>query len=230
MSAGTNNSIGVIFDFNGTLFNDSDKQERAWQQFSEKEFHKSITQEEFFNYVHGRNNDFIMEYLSERPLTENQISNLVEEKESIYRQLCKNDKFHFHLASGAVRLLDDLKSRQIPRTIATASRKTNVDFYITSFHLKKWFDPDKIIYDDGTIPGKPNPDFYIRASQAINIPVQDCIVIEDAVSGIVSAHNAGIGKVIAICPESKKEVFGRMPEVFDIISNFHEFDRLLLRK
>lgn len=230
MDAGTNNSIGVIFDFNGTLFNDSDKQERAWQQFSEKEFNRSITEKEFFNYIHGRNNDFIMEYLSERPLTESQISNLVEKKESIYRQLCKNDKFHFHLASGAGRLLDELKSRQIPRTIATASRKTNVDFYITSFNLKKWFDLDKIIYDDGTIPGKPNPDFYIRASQAINIPAQNCIVVEDAVSGIVSAHNAGIGKVIAICPESKKEVYDRMPEVFDIISNFHEFDRLLLRK
>lgn len=230
MQTKAEHSVGVIFDFNGTLFNDSEKQERAWQQFSEKEFNRVITEEEFFNYVHGRNNDFIMEYLSQKPLIKSQIDDLTEEKEAIYRRLCKDDKFHFHLASGAARLLDDLKSRQIPRTIATASRKTNVDFYIDSFHLKKWFDPDKIIYDDGTVPGKPNPDFYIRASQAINIPAQDCIVVEDAVSGIVSAHHAGIGKVIAICPENKKDIFERMPEVYDIISNFHEFDRFLLRK
>jgi len=222
-------TIGVIFDFNGTLFNDSDKQEKAWRMFAEEEFHRTITDEEFLNYIHGRNNDFIMEYLSKESLTEVQINYFVEKKENRYRQLCKEDRFRFHLASGAVRLLNELKSRQIPRTIATASRKTNVDFYISSFDLKKWFDINSIIYDDGTIAGKPNPDFYLRASQAIAVPVQNCIVIEDAISGIQSAHNAGIGKVIAICPNSKQALFEQMPDVYDIISNFHEFDRLLLR-
>lgn len=48
--------------------------------------------------------------------------------------------------------------------------------------------------------------------------------VEDAVPGIVSAHNAGIGKIIAICPENKRDIFERMSEVYDIISNFHEFD------
>ena len=223
------NTVGVIFDFNGTLFNDSEKQERAWRRFAEEEFSRSIADDEFFNYIHGRNNDFVMEYLSKRPLTEDQINNLVERKESIYRQLCIEDKFHFHLAGGAVRLLNELKSRQIPRTIATASRKSNVDFYIRSFGLEKWFDINKIVYDDGTVLGKPNPDFYIRAAKVIALPVQNCIVIEDALSGIQSAYHAGIGKVVAICPKSEKAVFERMPEVFDVISNFHEFDRLLLR-
>ncbi|WP_411677377.1 HAD family hydrolase [Caproicibacter sp.] len=221
--------VGVIFDFNGTLFSDSDKQEKAWRTFSKQEFHRSITDDEFQNYIHGRNNNFIMQYLADQPLTENQISDMVEKKEAIYRNLCKEDKSHFHLACGAVRLLNELASRQIPRTVATASGKTNLDFYVSSFQLEKWFDIQKVIYDDGMIPGKPNPDFYIRASQAIAVPAKNCIVVEDAVSGIQAAHSAGIGKVIAICPRNKQEIFAEMPEVYDVISNFYEFDRFLLR-
>ncbi len=223
------NTLGVIFDFNGTLFSDSEKQERAWRMFSETEFHRPITDDEFLNFVHGRNNTFIMEYLSGGPLTDRKCSEYVEKKETIYRGLCTEDKFHFHLACGAVKLLNELEARRIPRTIATASRKTNVDFYIHSFGLAKWFDTDKIIYDDGTVLGKPNPDFYLRAAHAIDVPVQNCIVVEDAVSGILSASNAGIRKIIAICPKSKQAFFEKMPEVYDVISNFHEFDRLLLR-
>ena len=32
-----------------------------------------------------------------------------------------------------------------------------VEFYIKHFNLKNWFDLDKIVYSDGTIPGKPAP-------------------------------------------------------------------------
>ena len=34
-------------------------------------------------------------------------------------------------------------------TICSASIKDNIDFFISSFHLDRWFDVDKIMYDDG---------------------------------------------------------------------------------
>ena len=50
------------------------------------------------------------------------------EKEEIYRELCLKDRERFHLAPGAVELLDWIKERRIPRTIATASEIVNVTF------------------------------------------------------------------------------------------------------
>lgn len=52
--------VGVIFDFHGTLFNDSDKHEKAWQFFSREVFQRNISQEEFKRFIHGRNSEFIV--------------------------------------------------------------------------------------------------------------------------------------------------------------------------
>lgn len=88
-------------------------------------------------------------------------------------------------------------------TIATATVKENVEFYFKSFNLDKWFDSNTVVYDNGTFPGKPAPDIFKIASKKLNLNPKDCLVIEDAYSGILAAKKAGIGKIIAIDPFSK---------------------------
>lgn len=121
-------------------------------------------------------------------------------------------------------MLDNLKKHNIPRAIATASTKVNVDFYRKEFQLNKWFDNDKIIYNDGTIKGKPNPDIYIKAAKMIQVDARNCVVIEDAISGIQSAYKAGIGKIIAISPKDRQAIFEDMKEVDCIINDFYEVE------
>ncbi|MEY8355648.1 HAD family phosphatase [Lachnospiraceae bacterium 54-53] len=163
---------GVIFDFNGTLFWDSDQQELAWRNFAKEIVHREITDFEFQEYIHGRSNDFIFEYLFGRPLPQEERIELSEQKEKLYRQLCI-DQLPFQLAPGAAELLEKLKTENIPRAIETAPR--------------------------------------------------DCIVFEDAVSGIRAANAAGIGKIIAVLPEGDQEHFRNMHEVHTVISTFNEF-------
>ena len=105
------------------------------------------------------------------------------------------------------------------------SEKDNVDFYIKEFDLAKWFDIGKIVYADGTIPGKPAPDIYVKAADKLNLTPQDCIVVEDAVSGIEAARNAGIGKIIAIASMESVDLYKNIPVVSQIIKNFDEINR-----
>src|SRR5699024_358920 len=50
---------GVIFDFNGTLFWDGDKNEAAWRAFALRHAGRTITDQEFLD-LHGRpNREFI---------------------------------------------------------------------------------------------------------------------------------------------------------------------------
>ena len=121
--------------------------------------------------------------------------------------------------------IDYLTKNNIPHTIATMSEKDNVDFFIEEFELAKWFDLDKIVYSDGTIPGKPAPDIYIKAAQKLNLNPKDCVVIEDAVSGIESARSANIGKIIAIASMESEDLYKNIPAVSQIIKNFGEIDR-----
>lgn len=221
---------GIIFDFNGTLFWDSAKHKQAWREFSKRLRGTSFTDEEMIKYMFGRTNEAIITYAISKKPTPQMVEDLGQEKEALYRQMCLKDKENFKLADGVPEFLDFLKENDIPRTIATMSDKTNVDFYIEHFNLKKWFDLDKIVYSNGLIPGKPAPDIYQIAAKNLHLDPKDCIVVEDAVSGIDSAQAAGIGKIIAICSEEPPEFYQTIPAVSEIITSFRDFDKELFDK
>ncbi len=216
---------GIIFDFNGTLFLDSEKHMEAWRAFSKELRGTAFSDEEMRDHMFGRTNEDIIAYAIGRKPDKTLVEKYTAEKEAIYRQMCRDDKEHFVLTDGAVELLDYLKLRNIPRTIATMSEKVNVDFFIQGFHLEKWFDLDKIVYDNGKIPGKPAPDIYEIAAENIGLPPAECIVVEDAVSGIAAAKNAGAGKIIAIGPEENHNFLMSLDGVSETITNFYEFNR-----
>ena len=218
---------GIIFDFNGTLYWDSAKHKQAWREFSKIIRGYEFSDEEMVLHMFGRTNEEIIEYAIGRKPDPDMVEKYGNEKEELYRKRAIEDRENFHLAKGAVEFLDFLKVNNIPRTIATMSDKRNVDFYFEHFDLSKWFDIEKVVYADGVIPSKPAPDIYRIAAGNINLAPNDCIVIEDAISGIKSANSAGIGKIIAICSEEPYEFYISMPEVSEIIHDFDEFDRNL---
>lgn len=220
---------GIIFDFNGTLFFDSDKHEKSWRIFSEKLRGNALTDDELQNLMHGRTSKFLLEYLLGEEIDDEKLAVLSEEKEVIYRGMCIKDVDNFKLAPGVVDFLDYLKENNIPRTIATASGKTNLLFYIEAFNLDKWFNIDKIVFDDGLLLGKPEPDIYLKAADKLGFNPDNCIVVEDAISGIESAFRANIGKIIAIGPKEKHESLKKLNGVNCVISDFTEFDITIFR-
>lgn len=223
------NYKGIIFDFNGTLYWDSALHKQAWREYSKILRGTQFSDEEMIKYMFGRTNEQIIRYAIGKQPTPEMVEKYGQEKEALYRKMCFEDMDKFHLAKGAVEFLDYLKENNIPRTIATMSDKVNVDFYIENFHLDDWFDVDKIVYSDGKIPGKPAPDIYEIAAKNLGLKPCECIVVEDALSGIESADKAGIGKIIAICSEESPELYKSIPCVTGIINDFDEFDRNLFQ-
>lgn len=219
------NMQGIIFDFNGTLFFDSHLHYEAWRIYSKKLRGYEFTDDEMREKMFGRTNADIIEYAIQRKPDKELVIKLSKEKESLYREQCLKDRKNLVLAPGAEKFLDFLKENNIKRTIATMSEFDNVQFYIKEFKLEKWFDIDKIVYSDGNIKGKPAPDIYKIASKNIGLNPEDCIVVEDAISGIQSAEKAGIGMIIAIASIEKDSLYAKLPCVKKIIHNFDEIDR-----
>ena len=216
---------GIIFDFNGTLFFDSHMHYEAWRLYSKKLRGYEFSDDEMRNHMFGRTNADIIEYAIGKKPSENMVKRLAKEKESMYRQMCLDNKKELKLAPGAENFLNFLKENNIPRTIATMSEWDNVEFYIKEFQLEKWFDLNKIVYSNGKIPGKPAPDIYEIAAKNLNLKPQDCVVIEDAISGINSAKNAGIGMIIAIASIENDNLYKAIPCVNQIIHNFNDIDK-----
>lgn len=216
---------GIIFDFNGTLFWDSKKHLEAWREYSKKLRGSAFTDEEMQKYMFGRTNEDIIRYLIGKQPDRALVEKCQNEKEAIYREMCLKDRENFVLAKGVEKFLDYVCENDIPHTIATMSEEVNVKFFIKEFNLAKWFDVDKIVYDNGKIKGKPAPDIYLEAAKQLNLQPKDCIVVEDALSGIEAAHKAGIGKIVAIESMETRELYSKVPAVDEIIADFDDFDR-----
>jgi HAD superfamily hydrolase (TIGR01509 family) len=188
----------IIFDFNGVLLWDSDLHESAWNDVSRRLRGRPFSQEEFAQHVHGRTNQRILRYLLQRPVPDEEAEQLADEKEQLYRAACLARPERLRLSPGAETLLEWLQEHDIRRTIATSSAAVNMGFYLEHLPLDRWFDTGRILYDDGSRPGKPAPDIYLDAAAALDQPPAACVVVEDAPSGIRAAVDAGIGHVIAL--------------------------------
>lgn len=220
---------GIIFDFNGTLFFDSHLHYDAWRIFSKRLRGYPFSDEEMQKYMFGRTNADIIEYAIGKKPEPELVEKLAKEKETLYRNECLKNRKILKLAPGAENFLNWLKDNDIPRTIATMSEWDNVAFYIDIFKLSNWFDLDKIVYSNGKIPGKPAPDIYQIAAKNINLPMNECIVVEDAISGINSAKTAGAGRIIAISSEEPIEYYKKISGISQIIKNFDEIDRSIFK-
>lgn len=210
---------GVVFDFNGTLFWDTKLHNKAWDIFLTR--HKLyLSDEDKFLKMHGKNNkDLLIEFFGQS-ISDVRIQEYIMEKEGLYQELCLQTDMQ--LAPGAIDFLNFLKDNKIPFTIATASGKENVDFYFQHLPLSDWFNYDKVIYNNGEIKGKPDPQIYHLAMQAIGKQPADVIVFEDAVAGLQSARNADAGKIIVV--DSNDDDYTDWQQ-YQIIKNFDEVDR-----
>jgi HAD superfamily hydrolase (TIGR01509 family) len=216
---------GLIFDFNGVLWWDNHLQERAWQQFSTKIRGRPFSAEEIAVQVHGRNNRHTLEYLTGRTMDDDELQQLIQQKETIYRQLCLDEGQNFKLSPGAIELLDFLATHHIHRTIATASGKSNLDFLVKHLHLDRWFNIEQMVYDDGARPGKPAPDIYLQAARKLGLEPDNCVVVEDSRSGIQAAHTAGIGHIIALGPAHTHLQLAKLEGVSEVIESLQHLPK-----
>lgn len=194
---------GIIFDFNGTMFMDSDLHEAAWLQLIQKYSDSKVTEEDILKNLHGKTNDVVLRNFISKNLTDEEIQRLSDEKEAYYRDSVLNSSAHKEFTKGLKEVLDYLKKKNSPMTIASASPKINMDFYFDYLDLGIWFDYEKIVYHDGSFPGKPAPDIFLIAAKKIGVAPKNCLVIEDSYSGLQAAHSAGIGTIVAIDPDGK---------------------------
>ena len=214
------NCEGVIFDFNGTLFFDSEKHVLAWGKMSEELRGTGIGREEMQEHFYGVPNNRAIEYLLQKDCEEEELTKFSELKEAYYREFCKEDKESFHLVSGCQQFFDELKKERIPFTIASASIKPNIDFFVESFELEKWFEPKKIVYDDGSFENKVK--MFQYAAEIIGVPIEKCLIFEDSESGIRDAYIAGCENIIVVDSMGVAKKHLGKPGVKKIIKSFEE--------
>lgn len=214
----------IIFDFNGTLFRDYEKNNGAWVEFSKVVRGYPLTWEEM-EKLNGLNNRVTLEAIHGAPISDEQYQIWSDGKEEIYRQMCRDDVENLHLTEGAPEIFDFVVEHNIKHAIASMAGEGNINFYKEQFGLLNWFSEDLIIYDKGQFPGKPDPTIFIETMKLLNVNPSECVIVEDSAHGLTAAHLSGAGKVIAIGDKHEHEKLKSMEGVDSVITNFFELDR-----
>lgn len=220
------NMINYIFDFNGTLYQDTPMHHASWREFFRRR-NLPFTDDSFYKYMCGPPNSAILRQFVDPRLTDDQVDILSEEKESIYREIILNDPSLQTLTPGAEDMLDRLSAEGIPHAIATGAVEGNVAFYMKVLGIGRWFNWDHIFCAHKGLPGKPDPAIYRLTMEKLNYDPAQTVVIEDGLAGVRSAIGAGVKHVIAIDTTLGAAAFKDIPEVVAIIHDFCGFEWLL---
>ncbi len=95
---------------------------------------------------------------------------------------------------GLMEMLTFCRKNGIKTAIASSSTLRVVRHNIESSGVAPFF--DAVVTADEIVHGKPAPDIFLLAAKKIGVPPSECVVFEDAFSGIRGASAAGCDAVM----------------------------------
>jgi beta-phosphoglucomutase len=188
----------IIFDFNGVIADDELIHFRAFQQVL-AEFGLSLTKEEYYGTYLGMDERTCAATLI-RSARGNEDRMLVDQitarKSAVFRTLTAAHKPQ--LFSGVIAFVQEM-NRHCPLAIASGGRREQIDDALRHTPIEKDF--CVVVSAEDAPLGKPDPSIYHIVFERLNRLVpdplarlnpSDCLVIEDTIAGIESAHRAGM--------------------------------------
>ncbi len=115
------------------------------------------------------------------------IGQLVEKKWKIMDELVRGNVKEI---PGTSEFIKRLKSLSLPLAVGSASRLAFIELVLAELGLRRKF--DAIASAEEVKKGKPEPDLFLLAAKRLSVAPEDCLVIEDGVSGMIAAKRAGM--------------------------------------
>ncbi|BAY49796.1 glycoside hydrolase family 65, central catalytic [Scytonema sp. HK-05] len=187
---------GVIFDLDGVLTDTSELHYLAWKQLADEEgieFDREAN--EAMRGLPRR--ESLLHILGNRPVTEEQIQDMMERKNRYYVEVMQKIT-PAHLLPGVADLLQEVRAAGIK--VALGSSSKNAETVIERLGIAEHLDA---IADGYSVSQpKPAPDLFLYAAQQLGVSPSRCVVVEDAGAGVEAALAAGM-RAIGLGPAER---------------------------
>ena len=179
----------VIFDLDGVICFTDEYHYRAWKAMADGmgiPFDRTIN-----NRLRGVSRMASLEIILEKyqgpALSPERKEELARQKNDLYREFLK-DMSAADLSDEVKETLDGLRAMGLKLAIGSSSK--NTPFILGQIGLKGYFDA---VSDGNNITrSKPDPEVFVKAAEMLGIAPEDCLVVEDAVSGAEAGHAGGM--------------------------------------
>lgn len=211
------NFKAVLFDFDGVLADTMEDNFKAWKNVFEL-FNVEIKREDYFP-LEGMKMVKIVETIGDKYGKKFSEAECLKIKKLKDRYYLENHNFIFY--RGVLGLVERLNEKGTLLAIVSASPKEKLEKTVPRDFLEKF---NVVVSGDDTVNGKPNPEPYLTAVKKLGLNVGECVVVENAPLGIMSAKNADI-YCIAMSTTLEE---GYLIEADKIVGNHEELERELL--
>lgn len=125
---------------------------------------------------------------------------------------------------GVAESLQYFAERGLKLALASNAPRDVISAVLAKLDIGCYF--DEVVSADHVINGKPDPHIFEFTSRKLGLDPDECLVVEDSVSGVLGAKRAGmkvlaITSNMAISPETDYQV-KKMRDVVDSISSFED--------
>ena len=179
---------GVLFDLDGVIADTSVYHFQAWRKLIKNHFNRELPdklEKQTKGVSRTDSLNAILKFLN-ISVSQEQFNEMTTEKNNIFRNLLAN-LTPANILPGISELISALKKNNVKLSLASAS--LNGPFILEKLQLTDAF--DAIADPSKVAAGKPAPDIFIAAAEAINLKPQDCVGIEDSIAGITAINKSG---------------------------------------
>lgn len=178
-----------IFDMDGVLVSTEIYHFKAWQRLTET---LGFTIDEKFNEnLKGVSRSVCIDLI----LKHGGLQKTQEEKDALAAQ--KNQWFLEYVQTeitpknvypGVINFLESIRKAGYKTAIGSASK--NAPLLVEKLGIQSYF--DAIVDGNMITKAKPNPEVFLKGAELIGVKPENCVVFEDAISGVEAAKNGGM--------------------------------------
>ncbi len=176
---------GVLFDMDGVLI-DSEPiiLQAAISYFSS--IGVTVQPEDFIPFIGAGEKRFLCGVAEKYGIT----LDFEQARDTLFTLYDQVAQQHPGAMDGVHRFIRNARASGLKLALATsaARRKADINLKVIGLHAE---DFDTVVTGDLIKRNKPNPDIYQLAALSMGLPTQECLVVEDAVNGILAAKAAG---------------------------------------
>lgn len=206
----------VIFDMDGVLVDTEPLADLHFSKFLRDQFSIEV-EPGFFRRFRGNTSKHFWEII----INEFNLNTTCEEIIKIAQPRYLNFliKSGLEPIPGIIELINDLLKENVRIAVASSASDKRIKTILEVIKLSDKF--EVIISADHIKNSKPHPEIYLIAAKTLEVDPKDCIAIEDATNGVISAKSAGM-KVVGFLGSSDNTQ--DLSDADLIIENFSELN------
>ena len=176
---------GVLFDMDGVLVNSEEFIcKAAVKMFEEKGI--AVHEDDFLPFV-GAGEDRYIGGVAEKYGISLDLKTAKKRTYEIYEEIIRGN---METLPGVQEFIKKCRDHTLKIALATSADKTKMEANMNVAGLSPSLF-DAVVNGLDVERKKPYPDIYLKAALLLDIPPEDCLVVEDAVTGVSAAKAAG---------------------------------------